>query len=655
MLLKSHIKQAKRVLNLMLLIICVFILMPHVNATPVNTSKETDVLQSYDKEFGGPTTCKYSKYFSQKYVDNNGNTKYDYFVLNLQLYLYERHTSSINTDYIAPIRIDSNGNYVYYAYVVNPSYNGENDEYIHKWLTIGKAESGITKIAPTGFGDFDFVGGYKLNTGNTTSIKYFSNSQAFERSQSDWDTEDLFYAPSISRSYGPFDEYYTELRDRMNANLTYYVNNSFSPCPQNVAVSFGEKRVMAIPLDLILYNQKDKRIAVLAGNKDDDGFCVDKNKEHCYSDFRIYNKDVNASEAEPREYITTDKGVIDGVSEVLPLVQSFNSLSDYASVILVGDYLQQLKSYDIKVTNFANEGCGSSDVDVLKTEIILAIKNLENIIGEKKENHGSYKNRTGYDSYLRLSDIINFSSDSKDICDYFINKNNKEQLNELLARLATIRQTSYECGRSTLDDLVKVNEDIIAYYQTSKAYWEKSDESISSDFKKLEDAYNEISGVGLENLKKSVSDAKALCNTDQQAAVTAAHQVIDTYSVTLQTLVADLTDISDKWVEDNTTLGGIGNPQPIECKDFGEGNIAKVFSYLSIIGTILLIVFGVIDFSKASLSGDDDALKKAGKNFSKRLIAAVLLLILPIIVNFIMNIASDILDIDPVECFTENE
>jgi large-conductance mechanosensitive channel len=60
-----------------------------------------------------------------------------------------------------------------------------------------------------------------------------------------------------------------------------------------------------------------------------------------------------------------------------------------------------------------------------------------------------------------------------------------------------------------------------------------------------------------------------------------------------------------------------------------------------LIAPILVIVLGGLDFAKASLQSDEDAIKKAGINFGKRLIAAVLLFLLPLIINIVLEIAFD--------------
>lgn len=56
-----------------------------------------------------------------------------------------------------------------------------------------------------------------------------------------------------------------------------------------------------------------------------------------------------------------------------------------------------------------------------------------------------------------------------------------------------------------------------------------------------------------------------------------------------------------------------------------------------IIGPILLILFGSLDFAKATVSSEQDALRKAGKNFAKRVTATILLFLVPTLVNFIIS------------------
>lgn len=78
------------------------------------------------------------------------------------------------------------------------------------------------------------------------------------------------------------------------------------------------------------------------------------------------------------------------------------------------------------------------------------------------------------------------------------------------------------------------------------------------------------------------------------------------------------------------------------CGKVFNDTIDKIISYVMgifyIVGPILLILFGVLDFSHATVSSDKDALKKASIKFSKRLLATLLLFLSPLITRLILSL-----------------
>ena len=98
----------------------------------------------------------------------------------------------------------------------------------------------------------------------------------------------------------------------------------------------------------------------------------------------------------------------------------------------------------------------------------------------------------------------------------------------------------------------------------------------------------------------------------------------------------------------NTKCGGNkdnqDNDKPIEdvCEVLPESIKNYIMDALNLIRWVslaLMIVLGTLDFVKAAASDDQDALKKAWQNFIKRLIAVIILFLLPILVEFILYIA----------------
>ncbi len=77
----------------------------------------------------------------------------------------------------------------------------------------------------------------------------------------------------------------------------------------------------------------------------------------------------------------------------------------------------------------------------------------------------------------------------------------------------------------------------------------------------------------------------------------------------------------------------------------GEKLINKINSYLNIIKIavpIILIGFGIIEFTKAIFSGNEDGMKKVQKQFIKRLAIAMLIFFVPTFLNLLLTLANKV-------------
>ncbi len=63
-----------------------------------------------------------------------------------------------------------------------------------------------------------------------------------------------------------------------------------------------------------------------------------------------------------------------------------------------------------------------------------------------------------------------------------------------------------------------------------------------------------------------------------------------------------------------------------------------VLNMVRLVGIILMIVLGMLDFIKAAASGEQEEMKKSRTKFVKRLIACVVLFLIPIIVNILLGL-----------------
>ena len=67
------------------------------------------------------------------------------------------------------------------------------------------------------------------------------------------------------------------------------------------------------------------------------------------------------------------------------------------------------------------------------------------------------------------------------------------------------------------------------------------------------------------------------------------------------------------------------------------GLAKMVIKVLQIVVPIGLIVMGTIDMAKAVIAGDEKKMKEAQKPFIKRIIAAIIVFLIPIIVNMVLS------------------
>lgn len=88
----------------------------------------------------------------------------------------------------------------------------------------------------------------------------------------------------------------------------------------------------------------------------------------------------------------------------------------------------------------------------------------------------------------------------------------------------------------------------------------------------------------------------------------------------------------DKIIDDNKDTCG-----QIFDDDFNNF-VNNALTMFYVIGPILLILFGSLDYAKATTSTEKDALKKANIRFAKRVAATLLLFLTPTIINLILSL-----------------
>ena len=84
------------------------------------------------------------------------------------------------------------------------------------------------------------------------------------------------------------------------------------------------------------------------------------------------------------------------------------------------------------------------------------------------------------------------------------------------------------------------------------------------------------------------------------------------------------------------------------------GLAKMVIKVLQLVVPIGLIIMGTIDMAKAVIAGDEKKMKEAQKPFIKRIIAAVIVFLIPIIVNMVLSFVTTG-NIDWIDCWNSAE
>ena len=96
--------------------------------------------------------------------------------------------------------------------------------------------------------------------------------------------------------------------------------------------------------------------------------------------------------------------------------------------------------------------------------------------------------------------------------------------------------------------------------------------------------------------------------------------------------IQDISELYDSsWSREEGCVG-LENSQTIKI-------LRQILDYLRIAAVALLLVLGSLDFAGAVTSDKDDAMKQAGNKFIKRLLATVVVFLVPVLVNIILFIA----------------
>ena len=279
-----------------------------------------------------------------------------------------------------------------------------------------------------------------------------------------------------------------------------------------------------------------------------------------------------------------------------------------------------------------------------------------------------------------------YAADSKNTAsEISINAYNLTKKNYRIASsISNINDEDSQKAYKDIEDYTRVIESIIDNFKLSDCM--ENDKTITriAECKKLVQSYKKNIATFKNNVQAYV-DTNIVDKQDER--LKKFYKTIQNWEVFLNTTEKELKKEQDK-IDIEMGLGS-GTSLTVTEKDTesaaskllflsdiceedaGTMKVVRFIGYLLVIVKILipigLIIFGVINFSKAMLSGNDDSIKKNAYSFAWKIVFAIVIFVLPTVINFIVGLIDGATDgtedyencrnciFDPKNCDIPNE
>lgn len=240
----------------------------------------------------------------------------------------------------------------------------------------------------------------------------------------------------------------------------------------------------------------------------------------------------------------------------------------------------------------------------------------------------------------------------------------KKECDDLYSTITGI-QSAYD---STLGSNISKIESIITNINKGYDEYKQTDELLTQALSYKDDLVNRFNSISnkksfiANNCNSDVISAYSKLNDDLAKSGTILSSYVNTLTNQIKNLrrTAEKNGDQDLINKIDEILGhyGIHLNNIRKSSDLGSGNgavdcegllgtavlddIKEVLSYVRIIVPILVIVLGIVDFSKVVLGGDEKEMSKAISNLVKRLIAAVAVFFAPIIIMMVIDLVDSL-------------
>ncbi len=243
-----------------------------------------------------------------------------------------------------------------------------------------------------------------------------------------------------------------------------------------------------------------------------------------------------------------------------------------------------------------------------------------------------------------------YEDDVADNIKEFFNNFIEKNLSSVLEKGASVFCKSFNNLMQEVSNTDKLLSSFTNSYNINNTLFQ----TILSKNKKISTTFlNEI-----ESLQQDVEKNKDLCDkkidTSNNMTKNEKENLKDTLAESKKEVNNNLESLAEKFtIKSNHKAGNADFAYDESCEGlFGDVNksvnsdgsrsvayiLNKIFDIFKIAAPILVIVLSAVGFLMALLSQDNDALKKESKNFMIRLILAISLFLLPMVLQFLLNI-----------------
>ncbi len=206
----------------------------------------------------------------------------------------------------------------------------------------------------------------------------------------------------------------------------------------------------------------------------------------------------------------------------------------------------------------------------------------------------------------------------------------------------------YEKNRQTCEDFIEdCKKDVMKHYKDSCEKQNYTEEEAEEATKSCEEEvydtpnyYTNPITQQTENITcEQMINVPGTCNS-HAADCQKCKDALAACKKTVEENTADSDDDSDKEVYDKPLFTMKINTAP-GCVIMGSelnNLLGDIYKWIRGAAAAVVVILGILDFLKAVTSDDAEAMRKAGSTFVKRLILLVVLLILPYLIDFVLEL-----------------